>query len=96
VPNFEDLATFLSASTDENLRLGQFVFPKINANGKSHVKLINILRGPLSDLELVDSNLDGLAGGVGTRSQREVSRGLIGLKVSFVIVGAEIHWLHGE
>jgi hypothetical protein len=95
MPNLEDLTALLSTITNKNLFSSQLVFRKENASNGSYIKLIDVLSGPLGDLELINPNLDRLSSGIGAGSERQIGR-LRFLHVSFSTEGTKVHGLHGE
>lgn len=95
MPNLEDLSALLRTISNENLYSSQLVFTKENSSNGSYIKLIDVLSGPLSDLVLVNADLDCLSSGVGAGSDRQLGNDLRFLHVSFLIGGAKVHGLHG-
>lgn len=60
----------------------------------TYIKLIDILLGPLSDLELIDSDVDGFTSSVQAWTSWKIARKLVGLNVSLAVIRAEVKRLH--
>jgi hypothetical protein len=58
--------------------------------------LVDITTGPILDLVLVDTDLDGLSGGVHTWAQRQIGRKIILGIVSVTVPNAKVFGLHDE
>jgi hypothetical protein len=80
-------------------KICQFDVAKIEVEGEiiTYIILVDITLRPLGDLELVDTDLDGLTGGIDSRAQRQIGREVVlGIISNLLSTKTEVLGLHDE
>ena len=96
-PDCHDLAFLLSAISDVDLRNCELELIEDKGEAKTYIILENIATRPLSDLVLIDTDLNSPSGAVYAWAQRQVGWKVV-LRVIVNIYGtdAEVFGLHDE
>jgi hypothetical protein len=96
-PNRHDLALLLS--TIANIDLCSVSISIFGDEGdlETYIILVNVTLRPFGDLVLIDTDLDGLAGIIDSRAQRQIGREVIlGIVSNLLGANTEVSGLHDE